>query len=50
MAGLAALEPYVGKEDPNTLFELLEELAEGSFGTVYKVHHHIFFTNMEHTN
>jgi hypothetical protein len=37
MAGVAALEPYIGKEDPNTLFELIEELAEGSFGTVYKV-------------
>jgi hypothetical protein len=37
MAGVAALEPYIGKEDPNSLFELIEELAEGSFGTVYKV-------------
>lgn len=39
MAGVAALEPYIGKEDPNTLFELIEELAEGSFGTVYKGRH-----------
>jgi hypothetical protein len=43
MAGVAALEPYIGKEDPNTLFELIEELAEGSFGTVYKVYNHILF-------
>lgn len=50
MAGVAALEPYIGKEDPNTLFELIEELAEGSFGTVYKVlfcivylRYHIFY-------
>jgi hypothetical protein len=33
----ARLDRLVGPEDPNTLFELIEELAVGSFGTVYKV-------------
>ncbi|KAN0025672.1 hypothetical protein ACTFIU_010266 [Dictyostelium citrinum] len=39
MANIAALEPFVGKEDPVELFELIEEIAEGSFGTVYKGKH-----------
>ncbi|EFA81944.1 putative protein serine/threonine kinase [Heterostelium album PN500] len=39
MSNIAALEPFIGKEDPNDLFELIEEIAEGSFGTVYKGKH-----------
>eukprot|EP01132_Coremiostelium_polycephalum_P003594 gene3594-4476_t len=39
MSGIASLEPFVGKEDPNELFDLIEEIAEGSFGTVYKGKH-----------
>eukprot|EP01133_Synstelium_polycarpum_P013331 gene13331-15677_t len=39
MSNIAALEPFIGKEDPNDLFELVEEIAEGSFGTVYKGRH-----------
>ncbi|GAM24627.1 hypothetical protein SAMD00019534_078020 [Acytostelium subglobosum LB1] len=39
MSGLAALDAYIGHEDPNELFELIEEIAEGSFGTVYKGKH-----------
>jgi hypothetical protein len=31
------IDQLVGSEDPTKLFELLEELAVGSYGTVYKV-------------
>jgi len=39
MSHIAVLERFVGKEDPVELFELIEEIAEGSFGTVYKGRH-----------
>jgi len=29
--------PYFSREDPSLLFELLEKLGRGSYGTVYKV-------------
>lgn len=31
------MEALLSEGDPNTLFELIEELAVGSYGTVYKV-------------
>ena len=33
----AALDKLIDKEDPTNLFNLHEELAEGSFGVVYSV-------------
>jgi hypothetical protein len=33
---MATIDTLVGTEDPTKLFELLEELAVGSYGTVYK--------------
>ena len=35
--GASKLDGLFGPEDPTKLFELLEELAVGSYGTVYKV-------------
>lgn len=34
---LAPLMPYLGEEDPDTLFEIIDEIAVGSFGAVYRV-------------
>ena len=31
------LDDLIDKDDPTDLFDLQEELAEGSFGVVYKV-------------
>ena len=38
MSSSSQLDQLVNKEDPTQLFHLVEELAEGSFGTVYKVY------------
>ncbi len=37
MAGFDAIMQYITPGDPNDLFSLEQELAVGSFGTVYKV-------------
>lgn len=34
------MDALLSEGDPNTLFELIEELAVGSYGTVYKVRMH----------
>ena len=31
------MESLLSEGDPNVIFELIEELAVGSYGTVYKV-------------